>query len=650
MERNDRIALEASRRSKVPYQPTLAPTYTLADRMLAGHERTFTVKFLGKRYPLWKLVEHLAHIQNKNDEDQLFRYNYQQCLLYLAKCKMREEGRQVRINILKARQIGFSTCECVENAIYALFTPNVRIGIIADTEDHASGLFEKIQYVYDHLDLANPNRQLIEDNKKQYGILSYKPTLLYNKGQKLLHTKNGNSRIEVLCVSDTAGRSKHYTKIHCSEVAFWKGMEKALLSLFKTISRGNKNSSITLETTANGYNDYKIRWDADFAGGVASFSPFFAPWFDNPEYKEPVPVGYDLHADMDEWEIEKQRKHNLSDEQMYWYHLEYLDMHRNKGLVLQEDPFDPVDAFVSTGNSVFNKDLLEARKREIVIEQEEANYEQGIYTCKHLANEDQSVIEVPPDSIKWNPVRDGPIKIFKAPEKGHPYVAICDPFMGGSDDVAIQIIDNHTGEQVARFKSSEFSNDRCAWQLYCLARQYNWAMISCETNVGQIVQELIIKSNYPNLYVTQAKSYENMRQIVRPQFGHKTTVANRQFMIDSFVKAFEENPGIIKDYDTICEMECFQIVEHLNKEGQVTRAKQEAAGSAHDDLVMSFAAFYVVRNQQTSLIESQVQEGSVGQSFKEIEAAYFKNQKQVQPSQPEYYGIMGGNGDYGGCF
>ena len=152
-------------------------------------------------------------------------------------------------------------------------------------------------------------------------------------------------------------------------------------------------------------------------------------------------------------------------------------------------------------------------------------------------------------------------------------------------------------------------------------------MISCETNVGQIVQELIIKSNYPNLYVTQAKSYETMRQIVRPQFGHKTTVANRQFMIDSFVKAFEENPGIIKDYDTICEMECFQIVEHLNKEGQVTRAKQEAAGSAHDDLVMSFAAFYLVRNQQTSLITVTTEGNKVGQSFAEIEAAYYKNQE-----------------------
>ena len=653
MEKSDREALEKSKKAKQPYSPMFAPTYSLADRMLAGHEKTFTVNFLGKRYPLWKLVEHLAHIQDKNDNDVLFKYNYQQCLLYLAKCKMKEAGRQVRINILKARQIGFSTQEDVEDAIYALFTPNVRIGIIADTEDHAAGLFEKIQYVYDHLDLANPHRKLIEENPKEYGRLSYKPTLKYNKGQKLLHTKAGNSRVEVMCVSDTAGRSKHYTKLHCSEVAFWKLMEKTLLSLFKTISRKNPNSSIVLETTANGYNDYKIRWDKDFAGGDASFDAFFAPWYENPEYQEKIPEGYDLMANMDQWEIEKMEKHHLTMEQMYWYHLEYLDAGRNKDFVLQEDPFDPIDAFVSTGSSVFNKDLIEIRKREIVEEMHARNYEQGLFTCKHIANEDQSVIEVPPASIKWNRTRDGAIKIFKEPIPGHPYVITCDPFMGGSDDVAMQVIDNNTGEQVARFKSNELSNDRCAWQLYCLGRKYNWALISCETNVGQIIMELIVKAKYPKIYVTQAKVYENAKMTIKMQYGHKTLKTNRQFMIDSLSEAFEENPGIINDYDTICEMECFQVVEHLDREGNVTSSKQEAAGGAHDDLVMAFVAFFLVRNQQTTLIKKTNETGTeIGQSFPEIEAAYLAHKASMAKTQEADYltNVEGGAGDYGGCF
>jgi hypothetical protein len=73
-------------------------------------------------------------------------------------------------------------------------------------------------------------------------------------------------------------------------------------------------------------------------------------------------------ANLTNWEIEKMRKHKLSPEQMYWFHLEYLDANENKDLALQEDPFDPTDAFISTGTSVFDKDMLEIRKREMVEE------------------------------------------------------------------------------------------------------------------------------------------------------------------------------------------------------------------------------------------------------------------------------------------
>lgn len=580
--------------------------------MLAGHERTFTVKFMGKVYPLWKLVEHLAHITDKDDNDVVFKYNYQQCLLYLELCKAKEEGRQPRIDILKARQIGFSTMIAVQSGIIALFTSNTKVGIIADTEEHASGLFEKVQYMYDHLDLANPNRKLIESDPKKYAYLSYKPSLKYNKGKKMLQTAKGNSTIEVMCVSDSAGRSKHYTILHCSEVAFWKITEKALLALFKTVSRTNPNSTIYLETTANGFNEYKLRWDRDFSGNGASFTAFFAPWFENPEYSMKIPLGFDLMADMDQWEIDKMEKYHLTMEQMYWFHLEYLDAGRNKDYVLQEDPFDPTDAFISTGTSVFDKDLVAQRKREIIEEETRTHYPTGLFTCQHIANRDQSKIEIPISSIKWHKERDGAIKIFENPKKGRPYVIIADPNMGGSDNVAMQVIDNYTGEQVARFKSNKLANDQCAWQLYCLGYSYNWALISSETNVGQIVMELLVRANYPKLYVTQSESYQNYNRTIKQQFGHKTTVANRQYMIDSFVKAFRENPRMIKDYDTICEMESFQLVEHFDKDGQVTRSKQEAAGGSHDDLVMSLAAFYVVRSQQTSIPEVVYEDSAEG--------------------------------------
>ena len=145
MERADRAALERSKAAGVPFAPTMAPTYSLADRMLAGHERTFTVRFLGKRYPLWKLVEHLAYITDKDDRNIRFKYTYQQCLSYLEKCKLKEAGKDVRTNTLKARQLGITTMEAVEQTIVALYTPNTNCAIIADKQEHASGIFEKVQ-------------------------------------------------------------------------------------------------------------------------------------------------------------------------------------------------------------------------------------------------------------------------------------------------------------------------------------------------------------------------------------------------------------------------------------------------------------------------------------------------------------------------
>ena len=164
--------------------------------------------------------------------------------------------------------------------------------------------------------------------------------------------------------------------------------------------------------------------------------------------------------------------------------------------------------------------------------------------------------------------------------------------------------------------------------------------------------ELIVKAKYPKIYVTQAKSYENYRQVVRPQFGHRITTVNRQFAIDSFANAFEENPSIVRDYDTLCEMESFQLVEHVDKEGKVTRSKQEAAGSAHDDLVMAFAAFFLVRQQQTALINKPTTYGAgIGQSFAEIEAAYLANkEKATKAIEKDYASSAIGAGNYGGCF
>ena len=93
------------------------------------------------------------------------------------------------------------------------------------------------------------------------------------------------------------------------------------------------------------------------------------------------------------------------------------------------------------------------------------------------------------------------------------------------------------------------------------------------------------------------------------RYGYTIKQNNRPRAIDLMKMAFRDDYQFINDYETICEMEAFQLLEHRDREtGQVTRIKQEAVGGKHDDLVMALAGFFLVRNQQTTLLESEIKQ------------------------------------------
>jgi hypothetical protein len=125
-----------------------------------------------------------------------------------------------------------------------------------------------------------------------------------------------------------------------------------------------------------------------------------------------------------------------------------------------------------------------------------------------------------------------------------------------------------------------------------LAKIYNDALITGETNTTSYLLEMCHKMGHKFIYKDQ--DVEDLSGRYMNKFGYKTKQNNRTYMIDMFKIAFRDNPKIINDYDTICEMESFQIVRHGgNKE------KQEATGGAHDDLVMSACGFFLCRGAQS---------------------------------------------------
>ena len=105
------------------------------------------------------------------------------------------------------------------------------------------------------------------------------------------------------------------------------------------------------------------------------------------------------------------------------------------------------------------------------------------------------------------------------------------------------------------------------------------------------------------------------------KYGYKTKQNNRQGMIELFALAFRDNPKIINDYATVCEMESFQIVRNERSGSE----KAQATGGAHDDLVMACCGFYLCRGSQKAIPFQEEQ--SKKYSIEEIELKLLERKK-----------------------
>ena len=517
-----------------------------------------------------KFIEKFLKVENENGECVSLKFRDGQRDLYDEICRQRGEGKPVRLNILKARQIGFSTIIAAIIFTKCIFSPGQKAVIVADTSEHASTLFAKYNFFYDHLpkELQLPKEK---SNAKELVVV---------------HANQQRSSIRIVVQGENAGRSGTYQYLHLSEVAFWQNIRSTLTSLLQTVNNQNLDSMVFFETTGNGFNEYKTRWDRDVSGNTNYVSKFYS-WFSNENYKRKY-TGFKLEP----FEEDIQKKYKLSLEQIAFIHEKYLDLDCDLAELRQEYPSSPIEAFKSTGHSVFNLDLLQQRKEELLSKQ----FKAGRFTYEHLHSLDGMKISL--KNVKFIENKRGYIRIFEEPIPGHPYVANLDPAMGGDDYFAIQVIDNYTGVQVARLHENQIDDDEVAYQLICLGRYYNNALLSAECNNpnGSYILQMAEKCGYPLIY--QDSDYEELTDRYANKFGYKTKQNNKNVMITYLKIAFRENYRMINDYDTLCEMETFEVFKKTNKEQFM------ASGKSHDDLVMSLAGAYYCRNGQSYVVNT----------------------------------------------
>lgn len=201
---------------------------------------------------------------------------------------------------------------------------------------------------------------------------------------------------------------------------------------------------------------------------------------------------------------------------------------------------------------------------------------------------------------RWEDDKDGPIRIYREPEPGRPYVFGGDTAGDGSDWFVAQGLDNITGEQVAVLRH-QYDEDTYARQLYCLGKWYNRALLAPESNFSTYPVKLLDLMGYKELYVREVEDDFDGR--IRHAFGFRTDRLTRPVIISELIRIMRDHVDAVNDEDTILEMLTF-----VRNPDDPNRA--EAEPGAHDDLVMALAIAYYVRPQQSMRVELPAGEGT----------------------------------------
>ena len=499
-----------------------------------------------------KYIESYIKIRNKEGKIIDFKMNQPQQRLYDIIKEQKKAKKPVRVIILKARQMGFSTL--TESILFkeTVTKFNRRTGIITHLASATSNLFNMSKLMLDCLP---------ED---------IKPSIKRSNAQELIFDndegKGLKSKIKCMTAGTSGvGRSDTFDNLHLSELAFWEGDVTATLTgLFQAVPN-LPDTMIIIESTANGYEKFHELWE-QAVNGESDFVPLFVAWFELPEYSMPY-SGFKLTKE----EEELKELYNLTNDQLEWRRWCIRNNCQNDiEQFKQEYPSCPEEAFISTGKCLFDKEAIINRLRYVP-----KPIKQGYF----VYNEEKAKMNIMTD-IKWVNDNKGCIKIFQVPNVPH-QTKYC---IGGDtagdtmgDEFSSDVIDARSLEQVATL-TMQTDEDLYAKQMYCLGMYYKWALIGVETNYSTYPQKKLEELGYPSFYVRE--TVDRFDKSVTKQFGFNTNKKTKPLAISHLIELVREHTDIYNDEKTLRQMLTF-----VRKDN----GKQEAEEGYHDDKVMSIA-------------------------------------------------------------
>lgn len=501
------------------------------------------------------IIESVFTVVNKQKDIVPFVFNDPQNMFY--------EERTLRDDILKAGQLGLSTEIDAILTVKFLFIPNSWGVIISHEEEATKRLFQKVDYWLHNL----------PDWLKGF----YKPG---RTTQGDLVNEFCKSKLYIGTAGSRAfGRGDTIHYVHMSENSRWRDEGRIQTGLIRAVPLNDPHTWIVKETTANGEGTpHHIEYQRA-KNGESEFKSHFLPFFSNPDYRI-------KNTELSTEELTEKEKTLLlrfpeskAEQNKGFMNLENLAWKRQmtRSLVVeagqspermfqQEFPIDDVEAFLSSGNPVFNPDKIALRKatasRPIVV----GNLE-GL-------SENPSIIETD----------QGWIKFFDMPSMDGRYIIFAD--VGQFSDRCVgTVIDRKTWAVVAKFRA-QINSYPFGDELAKLGYFFNKALIGVEiNNMGQSTADRLVSLKYQNLYMRDRLN-EKTKQATK-EVGWMTTRQTKALMIGFLQELVEREEGNIPDMEILDEMSTFIKTES---------GSMEASEGNHDDCVMSVAgAYYILK-------------------------------------------------------
>lgn len=526
-----------------------------------------------------------------------------QLKLYAALESQRRAGRPQRAIYLKSRKVGVSTATQGIGIQDTTQNPNWRGLVVAQDNDTASEIHEIAETMYVELpdDVKPPVAQW------QTGRGGAR-TLIFGESSRLERQKGNrglNSSLKIdTANSVNAGRGKTIFFLHLSEAAFYPD-ERKTVSVINAVP-DTPDSVIVIESTADGFNSFKKRWDRASAG-KGGFVAVFLGWtddetcvrpFDDPDerarFAEDVGRG-DYGAD----EPHLQQMFNCTLEQLNWRRFTIYDKCEGKLEVFRtEYPSFPEEAFRGSGKHVFSVVFMRQAIDDAEEIQKLAPGEGGpqVGVLKETETKERKIpdgVVLVPTKALWVPSEATGFGVehdfwtrWEAPDPGGSeipgeplkstdpgqYIVTVDP-AGGQDETldegayhAIQVLNHRTKEQAAEFETRALDKDQLARQVLLAALLYNNALVSVETNGGY---------GYPIirwLWLRGYRRFYRRRKLDRPEeqmmntIGFDSNTRTKPIMESTMEEALRERLSGIKSVKLALQLTTY-VVRKNGKHG-----------------------------------------------------------------------------------